>query len=155
MSDAGEWSRDLLEGMRTGREMVEAMVRGDVSMPPMAVHLGIRLASVGDGEAEMVVAPQPHHANAGGVAHGGLAATLIDSCTGCALWSVVGAGEVIATVDLGVTYLRPVTSDVDRLVCHARVVHRGSTVGVADAEVTDGGDRTFAVGKATYAIRSR
>lgn len=136
----------------SGREMIEAMVRGEVPPPPMASHLGLRLTDVGDGYAEMRVRHESHHANAGGVAHGGLAAAMIDSVTGCALWTEVPDGQRIATVELGVTYIRAVGSEVDELVATGTVVHLGGSIGVANGEVRDADGTLYATGRATYAV---
>lgn len=136
----------------SGREMIEAMVRGDLPPPPMASHLGLRLTDVGDGHAEMRVSHEPFHANAGGFAHGGLAAAMIDSVTGCALWTRIADGNRIATVELGITYVRAVGPDVEELIATGRVIHLGGSIGVANGEVRDPEGTLYATGRATYAV---
>lgn len=150
------WDATLRDEARargmSGHEVMRAMVEGRLPHPPMAQHLGLRLVEVGDGRAVMRVTPGPEHANAGGFAHGGLAATLIDSVTGCALWTTVDDGAAIATVELNVTYVRPVGPDAGELVAEAEVVHSGGSIGVASAEVRDTSGALCATGRATYAV---
>ena len=136
----------------SGADMVRAWVSGEVPAPPLAQHLGIRPVDVGDGAAELTLTVQPFHANAGGIVHGGVAASLIDSATGTALWTRVEAGTVIATVDLNVSYLRAVPLDVGTLTCRASVVHLGEQLAVVDGTVTGADGTAYVSGRATYAI---
>lgn len=153
----GRWHTELREQAQarglSGRAMVEAMAAGDLPAPPLTQLLGLRLTEAGGGRAVMRVTPDERHANGGGFAHGGLAATMIDSATGCAVWSMIDDGTRIATVELNVTYLRPVGPRGGDLVAEATVVHTGDSIGVATAEIRDASGALVATGRATYAIR--
>ena len=59
----------------------------------------------------------------------------------------------IATIELGVTYVRPIGPRVGELVAEAEVVHLGDSIGVATAEIRDSDGTLYATGRATYAIR--
>lgn len=137
------------------REWLDGMTTADIAPPPFARLLGFDLEEMADGRAVMSVAPTVEHANGGGVVHGGLTATLIDSCTGCAVWTAVPDGTIIATVDLNVTFARGVAIDGGRLTATATVDHVGRTVAVASCEVRDEQGRVVTLGRATYAVRSR
>jgi uncharacterized protein (TIGR00369 family) len=39
--------------------------------------------------------------------HGGVISAVADTCGGCAVWSAVGEGDRVSTIDLRVDYLRP------------------------------------------------
>jgi uncharacterized protein (TIGR00369 family) len=84
--------------------------------------------------------------------HGGALATLLDSALGCAVHSTLPAGVGYTTVDLAVTYLRPVTRDTGRLRCEAEIVHGGRTVATARAQITDPSGRLIATATTTCII---
>lgn len=122
--------------------------------PPMARLLGFELVEASGGRAVMQVVPRAEHENGAGVTHGGVTAALIDSATGCAILSVVAPDAVIATVDLNITYARPIPIDGGTLTATATVDHLGRTVAVASCEVRDPRGRVVTLGRATYAVRS-
>jgi uncharacterized protein (TIGR00369 family) len=88
-------------------------------------------------------------------AHGGIAATLIDSASGFALRSTFDEPDeaALTTTDLNVSYLRPATND---LTVEAEVVRAGGSMGVTDATVSsiapDGEEKAVAVGRTSYRL---
>jgi uncharacterized protein (TIGR00369 family) len=87
------------------------------------------------------------HLNVGGVVHGGVLASLIDTAMGRAVRSVTNSST--ATSQLTVTYLEP--ANPGRLVATARVSKRGSTLTIVEAEVEQEG-RPIAHALATFAL---
>jgi uncharacterized protein (TIGR00369 family) len=83
--------------------------------------------------------------------HGGLAATLIDSATGCAVHTTLPAGTGYTTTDVQVRFVRPITRDTGRIECVGEVVHRGRTMATAEARLT-AGDKLLAHGTASLLI---
>ncbi len=87
--------------------------------------------------------------------HGGIAATLIDTAGGFALWTELeeSIATNVATINLNVNYLRPATGD---LSATATVVRVGGTVGVSEVVVEsttpDGQTREVAIGQGAYRI---
>mgnify|MGYP001772800546 CR=1 FL=1 len=83
----------------------------------------------------------------GGMLNGGAMATLMDAAGGCAALShQLGRNEV--TVDLNVSYLRPVRDGPIR--ASARVIRGGRTLAFVDVELRDGRGELCAVCKGTY-----
>jgi uncharacterized protein (TIGR00369 family) len=80
-----------------------------------------------------------------GVVHGGLVCTLADSVAGCAVHSTLEAGEAYTSVDINVSYLRPVTSTSGVLRATGRVTKRGRRVAFATAEIVDGAGKEVAM----------
>jgi uncharacterized protein (TIGR00369 family) len=138
-------------GPLSGQEYLAAWKRGDLT-PPMAATLGFQLVSFGDGEVEITCSPDGFHYNPYGTVHGGLAATLLDSATGCAVQSQLPVGTGYATLNLAVNYLRPVTTGTGDLHCIGRVVSLGRAVAVSEGEITDSSDRIIARASATCII---
>jgi uncharacterized protein (TIGR00369 family) len=119
---------------------------------PFRALLGVAVTEVGPGTATVVIDPiAPVLLQARGIVHGGVYATLVDCATGEALRTVMPAGQEGFTVDLNLTYLRPVTSS--RLLAYGRAVRCGRTVGVATADIHDGDGTLVATGRATFAVR--
>lgn len=121
---------------------------------PFRALLGIRVAEIGAGTATVTIDPvSPLLRQARGIVHGGVYATLVDCAAGEALATVMRADDEGYTVDLNVTYLRPVVDLA--LVAHGRTVRCGRTVGVAVADILDGSGALVATGRATFALRPR
>ena len=134
-----------------GLSALRAIMAGDIPPPPFGVLLGFEPVEVEEGRVVFAVEPGPQHYNPIGSVHGGLAATLIDSATGCAVHSTLPAGVAYTTTDLQVRYVRAITRDTGRILCEGTVVHRGRTIATAQARVT-AGDRLLAHGTAGVLI---
>jgi uncharacterized protein (TIGR00369 family) len=91
----------------SGLEFLRAMVAREVPAPPIAGTMGFRLAEVDPGRAVFECEPGPGLLNPLGSVHGGLALTLIDSATGCALHTELEAGIGYTTVETKVNFVRP------------------------------------------------
>lgn len=85
--------------------------------------------------------------------HGGVISTLIDVCGGFAVWTSCRLEDRIATIDLGVDYLRPAPAR--DLYAEATVRLLGNRVGNAQVIVFSEGepDLHLAVGRCVYNIR--
>lgn len=90
----------------SGLEFFTAWKTGDL-IPPMAATLGFELVDFTEGRVEVGCVPSDYHYNPHGTVHGGLAATLIDTATGCAVHTRLPVGTGYATVNLNISYLRP------------------------------------------------
>ena len=121
--------------------------------PPIAVLLDMWPTEVEEGRAVFAATPAEFHYNPIGLVHGGLAATMIDSATGCAVHTTLPAGVGYSTLDLSVTYVRPITRATGRVTCEATVVHRGRTVATAEARlVAEATGKLLAHGTATLLV---
>jgi uncharacterized protein (TIGR00369 family) len=87
------------------------------------------------------------HLNIGGIVHGGVLASMIDTAMGRAVRSVTDSST--ATSQLTVTYLDPARPG--PLVATARVTKRGSTLTIVEAEVEQEG-KAVAHALATFAL---
>jgi len=118
--------------------------------------IGFEVLDLGPGWAHTRIPLRPDLTNPDGIAHGGVIATLIDiSITEAMLMTdeyakVRDTRGSMATIDLGVKYLRPLREGT--LLCKAEIVHRGRRVAHARAVVTDEDDRQLALGTATMMI---
>jgi uncharacterized protein (TIGR00369 family) len=119
-----------------------------------AEFLGMQMEDDGDspeGRDSLVrLEATDQHLNIGGVVHGGVLASLIDTAMGRAVRSVTDSST--ATSQLTVTYLEP--ADPGELVATARITKRGSTLTIVEAEVEQEG-RAIAHALATFALLKR
>ena len=120
----------------SGRESLEAMMRGDVPPPPMGVLMGMQLVLVEEGRAVFILTPGEQQDNPMGITHGGLAATLLDSAMGCAVQSTLAAGGGFTTLDLTVHYVATVTRGTGPVLAEGHVVHRGGRTATAEGRIT-------------------
>jgi uncharacterized protein (TIGR00369 family) len=149
--DPVEAARDLAQ--LDGLTALRAIIAGELPPPPIATLLGFDLVEVGEGRVVFAAHPGPEHYNPIGMVHGGLAATLIDSATGCAVHTTLPAGAGYTTTDVQVRFVRPITRDTGRIECIGQVVHRGRTLATAEARLS-AGDRLLAHGTASLLILS-
>ena len=85
-----------------------------------------------------------------GVAHGGVAASLIDSVVGLAVCTMLDRQELITTVEMKVNFIAP--AKLGLLTATGKIIHKGKRIAVGDAEVRDSKKRLVAKGLVTYII---
>jgi uncharacterized protein (TIGR00369 family) len=131
-----EQVRALTAGL-TGRELIEGIIDGRIPPPPIANLVGTRLVSVADGEAVFRCVPDGSTYNPVGMVHGGLLCTLMDSAMGVAVQSTLAPGVRSATIELKVSFLRPVRVGAGELEIHGRALQVGRRVAFAEAHARD------------------
>jgi uncharacterized protein (TIGR00369 family) len=134
-----------LEGLsESQRRRIEAAVEN----LPFASLVGIEIESVGPGVASMTLEVRDVLRQNNGVVHGGAIATLIDSVAAFAVMPLLTDDETATTVDLTVTYIRPLLSGT--ATASARVLREGSRIIAISAEVLDESGKLAASGLTTY-----
>ncbi|GEM_PF-5785299 len=130
-------------------------IMGPEFRSPFWQWAGITAKKVGEGLVELSMSIRPEMINVGnGSLHGGMTAALIDSAVAAVIATVYKQGADIkgmTTTDLHVTYLEAVRPS-SQLTCRCRLVRKGGTLCVGEAEVRDQDDRLCAVGLATYMV---
>jgi uncharacterized protein (TIGR00369 family) len=124
----------------------------DAAPGGFAGRLGATVAGTGEGSATLAFDVTEEHLNPAGTLHGGVVATLVDTAMGQAVRTTTGEGEVPATSQLTVTYLRP--AGPGRLEVRGRVRTRGEHLTVCEADVEQDG-RAVAHAVATFALLDR
>jgi uncharacterized protein (TIGR00369 family) len=126
------------------RRRIEAAIQN----VPFATLVGIEVASVGQGFASMTLEVRDELRQNNRVVHGGAIATLIDSVAAFAVIPILADDETATTVDLTITYLRPLLSG--KATASARVLREGSRIIALSAEVLDDSGKVAATGLTTY-----
>ncbi len=137
---------------KTGLEVFEAMLAGDVPQPPMAGTLDFMLVAVSHGKAVFQGRPLPHHYNPLGSVHGGWFATLLDSALGCAVHTTLPAGKSYTTAELKINIVRPLTDRVPLVRAVGTVIHRGGRMATADGRLTGPDGKLYAHASTTCFI---
>ncbi|MFD1712933.1 PaaI family thioesterase [Amnibacterium flavum] len=138
----------------TGLEQLQALIRSGRA-PGIATSLDFTLAEVDDGRAVFVGTPGEHAYNPIGTVHGGYAATLLDSACGCAVHSKLSPTQVYTTLELKVSYLRPMTVDTGEVRAEALVLSVGRKAAFAEATLTDAAGKLLATASSTLLVFER
>jgi len=120
----------------TGTTLTAAQTRRvqkAVATVPYAHLLGIELDEISEGVATLGLNVRKELKQNHGVVHGGAIASLIDTAMAFAIITLLAPGEKVTTVDLTVSYLRPLTKG--RITARARVVRSGRRLLVVSADV--------------------
>jgi acyl-CoA thioesterase len=111
----------------------EERARQALAKVPFARLLGIELESLAAGLAVLVLPLHENLKQNSGVVHGGAIASLIDTSTAFAIITLLPEGERVTTVDLTITYLRPLVSG--RARATAKVLRAGKRIIAVSAKV--------------------
>ncbi len=131
-------------GGRSGLDLLQAMVAGELPAPPVMHLLGVERMEADEGRVAVFMTAQEFHYNPLGTVHGGILATLLDTAAGCAVHSTLPAGIGYTSLDLTTKFLRPVTVASGALHCEGTVISRGRTMALAEARLTDAKGRLVA-----------
>jgi len=122
---------------------------GEIEGAPMVKLLGMHLTSVDEGRVVLEATPQPEHENGLGIAHGGFAATMLDTALSCAVNTVMPAGKVFTTLEMKIHYIRAISRRAGTLTCVGSVVHAGRTTATAEGRIVDADGKLYAHGTVT------
>jgi uncharacterized protein (TIGR00369 family) len=129
-------------------------LEGRAEPPAAATTLGWELRSVDPdrGTIEVGFAASAAFVNPIGNVQGGFLAAMLDDTLGPALVATLGPGQFAPTLELKVSFLRPVRPG--PLVGRGRVVHRGGTIAFLEGSLSDGSGAVVATASATARIVS-
>ncbi len=151
-----EWSDPTINaaqlGRRTGLDMLQAMIRGELPPPPIMHTLGIERIEAEEGRVSVFMTAGEFHYNPLGSVHGGAIATMLDTATGCAVHTTLPAGVGYTSLDLVTRFLRPATVASGRLRAEGTVLNRGRTTARAEARLFDESGRLLAHATSTCLI---
>lgn len=135
----------------SGLEIMQAMVAGKIPDASIAQIIPMKGILAEHGRIQLEAMADERHLNPLGGVHGGFAATVMDSVTGCALHTVLDAGVSYGTVDLNVKMLKPVPKHVP-LIAEGKVINVSRSIGVAEATLKDADGNLYAHATATCMI---
>jgi uncharacterized protein (TIGR00369 family) len=144
-------SVDVL-GTMSGLEYCQATISGAHPPSPVAVMLGMTLASIERGQSVVTVEVGAHLLHGRGVVHGGIISTLLDTAMAWAVISSLDKGRGFATAHLGIDFVRPAHSRSGVLRSEASIVHSGRRVALSEAKAFDSNGTLVASANSTCVI---
>ncbi len=119
-------------------------------------HLGIKVREVEPGYARLSLPFIQELSQINRFMHGGAIASLVDAAGAVALIGELDlTKENMATAEIKLNYLNPVTMDQEEVVAHAKLLKRGLALGVSQVEVKNASGKLVAFGIGTYSIFAR
>lgn len=135
----------------TGLEFLQAMIDGHIPRASISETIPMDLHSISKGEASFNVKADQRHLNPLGGVHGGFAATVLDSVTGCAVHTTLEAGVGYGTIDLNVKMCRPVPKD-KTLLAIGKVINLSKNLAISEGQLIDEDGKLYAHATATCMI---
>lgn len=132
----------------TGLEVIQGIVNGTIPHPPMAETVPMKFTSAKAGSVVFEVTADDRHTNPMGGVHGGFAATVLDSVTGCAVHTMLEAGRGFGTIDLAVKMLKPVPKNTV-LRAEGKILSMSKSLGVSEGKLLDEDGRLLAYASCT------
>lgn len=136
----------------TGLEFVQGLVAGTLPLNTMAETLGYDITEAESGRVVVTAVPSRVHLNPAGTVHGGLAATMLDSCMGLAIQSTLEKGIGSTTLEFKISFIRPIAPDAGPIKAEGIVINRGRRIGTAEGRVTDTEGRLLVHGTTTCLV---
>src|SRR4051812_1044959 len=122
----------------TGMEAMCAIRDGILPEPPMARLIDFRLRVAEPGRIVMELEPHESLENTIGLIHGATAAALLDTAMGCAISTMLPAGQGAVTLDLKLTYLRPLSVKSGKISAEGKIIKLGRQTSYTEGLVRDG-----------------
>lgn len=135
----------------SGLEVMQAIVTGDIPHPKMADTIPMKVLSASKGRVVFEVIADNRHTNPLGGVHGGFAATVMDSVTGCAVHTMLAAGQGYGTIELNVKMLKPIPKD-KVLKAEGSIISISKSLGVSEGRLTDDDGKVLAYASATCMV---
>lgn len=121
----------------SGLEFMQGILEGRFPPAPITAALKLELTLVEHGHAVFEGTPEFAFYNPISSVHGGYAATLLDSCMGCAVHTTLPAGQAYTTLEFKINFVRAMTDQTGRVRAEGRVIHPGSRAATAEGYLYD------------------
>lgn len=135
----------------SGLELLRAMVDGGLPPPSISETIPMKMDVIEKGNVKFIVKADSRHLNPVGGVHGGFAATVLDSVTGCAVHSTLDAGVGFGTVDLNIKMMRPIPINT-QLFAVGRVINISRNLAVSEGDIKDAEGKIYAHATCTCSI---
>jgi uncharacterized protein (TIGR00369 family) len=136
----------------SGMETMRAIRDGILPEPPMARLIDFRLRIAEPGRIVMELEPHEGLENTIGLLHGATAAALLDTAMGCAISTMLPAGQGAVTLDLKLTYLRPLSVKSGTISAEGKLIKLGRQTSYTEGFVRDGAGNLAVHATATFSM---
>ena len=130
----------------TGLQIMQAAAAGHLPIAPIAKTIPMQVKLAEEGRVVF-------EATADESVHGGFAATVMDSVTGCSAHTTLAAGEGYGTIELNVKMCKPVPFN-KTLIAEGKVINKTRRLIISEGYLRDESGSLYAYATATNMILS-
>lgn len=135
----------------SGLQIMQAFAAGHFPKPGIAKTMPMEVEAVEPNRVVFAVTADERHTNPLGGVHGGFAATVLDSVTGCATHTALAAGESYGTIELNVKMSKAIPFN-RTLRTEGKVINVSSRLVISEGSIRDEDGTLYAYGTATCMI---
>jgi uncharacterized protein (TIGR00369 family) len=135
----------------TGLEVLQAMSEGVIPPASISTTIPMTILKVEKGSVLFQAIANDAHLNPLGSVHGGFAATVLDSVTGCAVHKMLGPRVGYGTIDLNIKMIRPVPKQ-EELIAEGKVINLSKSLGISEGSLKSRDGKLLATATATCMI---
>ncbi|MDO7197246.1 PaaI family thioesterase [Acinetobacter pittii] len=135
----------------TGLEFLQAMIEGHIPPASISKTIPMQPTEISEGSVTFKAQADHNHLNPLGGVHGGFAATVLDSVTGCAVHTMLPAGVGYGTIDLNVKMCRPIPQN-QALIATGKVINSSKNLAISEGKIIDEEGKLYAYATATCMI---
>ena len=136
----------------SGMEAMCGIRDGILPPPPFAKLIGFRITEVELGRIVMELDPEESLENTIGLLHGATAAALLDTAMGCAISTMLPVGQASVTLDLKLTYLRPLSVKSGTIQAEGKLIKLGRQTSYTEGFVRDGAGNLAVHATSTFSM---
>ncbi|MCV6824993.1 MULTISPECIES: PaaI family thioesterase [Halocynthiibacter] len=118
----------------SGLEYMQEMLAGNVSPPPISGVMNYRIVEVSEGNVAFRGTPLHNHRNPWGAVHGGWYGTILDTCMGCAVMTMLPKGSAYTTLEYKVNITRSIPLGME-VEARGTSQHAGRSTGISRGEI--------------------
>jgi uncharacterized protein (TIGR00369 family) len=137
---------------RSGLEFLRDIAAGVLPYPPIGKTLNFFLLEADAGRVIFQGTPTFDFYNPIGSVHGGWAATLLDSCMGCAIQTTLKKGYGYTTAELKLNLVRPMSDKTGPVRAEGKVIHSGRQLATSEGRLYGPDGKLYAHGTTTCLI---
>ncbi|MBZ5590531.1 MAG: PaaI family thioesterase [Acidobacteriia bacterium] len=137
---------DLRAFQKPGLETFRRYIRGELPAPPISRLAGLRPTEAGLGKATFTMPVTRWLEDGFGLYWGGVYALFADAPLAWAIWTTLPAGKAVATSELSMSFVRPMSRNTANMIGRAESIHSGNQVGLSMIQITDQDGRLLAFG---------
>jgi uncharacterized protein (TIGR00369 family) len=136
----------------SGIEFLTGIKEGRIPAAPIGRLLGFHFTRIEPGAVALVLPIGAHLYNPIGSVHGGIAATVLDTVMGCSIHSTLPKGRAYSTLEIKISYLRPLTQALGEVMVEGQVLNVGRKAAFAEGKILDSAGKLYATGTTTCAV---
>lgn len=136
----------------TGLQQLRAILDNPARKPGIARTLEFDMLEIEPGRVVFGGNPDERVYNPIGTVHGGYAATLLDSAVGCAVHSLLEAGQGYTTLELKVSYQKALTKHTGPVRAEGVVTKMGRRAAFAEGRLIDAKGVVYATASSTLLV---